>query len=888
VALICFAAALLAKASTVTLPVVILLYVWVRKPPLRWASVAPTLPFFTMAAGMAVLTVWHEGAITGAGGELYDAGILERLARSGWVLGFHAGKVLFPFDLAFFYPLWSVDPARAIAWIPDAVIAIGLVALWRGRTRGTRPALLGVGWYLVMMFPVMGLFDIYYHRFSLASDHFQYLPALGLIALVVHSALELAARTGVARSEPRTAPPRVAAVVVGLLVVAAFWFLAWQRSAVFANDGLLARDAAAKYPSSWIAFQKAGEYAIKQPAQSPEEAEAQLQLAITAFEQAAALRPDHPQVNDSLGVAYLRSGRLMEARRYGQVAVDTEPGNPVYHKNLAIVLFLQDEREWALAEYRAMVAAAPAQPAAHFLLAQALVGEEHFHEALGVLDRAIEVATPLASKNPKQAEVLRRARQLRAQTGARVAAATASVVVVDDGPTWSVLLLTIDTLRPDYLSLNGYPYPTSPALDALLGDGVYFEQALAPVPRTTPALASLLTGAYPHVTGVRSLGDPLPAEMVTLAEAFQADGYQTLAVVTNLLLGPERGLGAGFDVYDAAFDVRDARRTTDIAIERLAATDSERPLFAWVHYIDPHVPYHPTPEIAERFDPGYEGRFGPGFGRQPRKGEPDDLFLEFPAGLTKSEVAHRNPLSDDENDHIRRLYAGDIRMVDREIGRLVEAVRSRFPRTVIVFTADHGESLGEHDFYFDHGDYVYNASSRVPLGFVLPAEHPWHGAGRRSGWVSLVDVAPTIFDVVGREPPPEMSVLFEGRSLAPSLRGEPIPTKPVFSESGTSFFPDLVRRRQRNDVAGRFRAVTLGDWKLIWTPFLPAAEAFELYDLAHDADETRNLYRPDHPQVARLEQHLKTWLAGAVESAAPARSLTPEDREALRKLGYVE
>jgi choline-sulfatase len=309
-----------------------------------------------------------------------------------------------------------------------------------------------------------------------------------------------------------------------------------------------------------------------------------------------------------------------------------------------------------------------------------------------------------------------------------------------------------------------------------------------------------------------------------------------------------------------------------------------------VHYIDPHVPYHPDREIAERFDPDYRGRFRLGFGRQPRPGEPDELFRELPEGLQKSQVTHRNPLTDEENEHIRRLYAGEIRTVDAQIERLVGAVRDRFPRTVIVFAADHGESLGEHAFYFDHGDYVYNASSRVPLGFVLPAEHPWHGAGRRRGWVSLVDVAPTLFDVIGRRPPPEMSVLFEGRSLAPSLRGEPLVPAPVFIESGTSFFPELVQRRQRNDVAGRFRAVVLDDWKLVFTPYLADADAWELYDLASDPNETRNLHRDvsDPQRLARLKRDLDAWLAKSAAEPAPTRALSDADRDALRRLGYLE
>ena len=888
-ALVLFAAALLSKASTVVLPGLLLLYGWFRHRPGSWRNLAPTLPFFGLAAGMAAVTIWHEGAVTGATGELYSAGALERAVRAGWVVGFHAGKLLLPTRLAFFYPPWSVDTSDWAAYLPGLAILGMLGVLWLRRETWGRSSLLGVGWYLLLMFPVMGFFDIYYHRFSLAADHFQYLASVGLIALVVHAGAVGLERSGFGETGRSRARLAGAARVLVVLAVGAMGIVAWQRTHVFANDGVLARDAGSKYPTSWIAFQKSAEYSLKQALRSPEAAASSLRRAVYDLEHALSLRPDHPQIHDSLGAAYSLVGRTYDARRHMEIAVASDPENPVFHRNLAAVLDRLNETELALVEYRALVATAPDLPDGHLLLGRALVRLGRFHEAVGVLDVAIQQATALAPANARMAELLQRAQPLRAQARARVEAeASAPTAGTRDGPLWNVLLVTVDTLRPDYLGLNGYELPTSPFLDSLLGEGFYFEQALAPVPRTTPALASLLTGAYPHGTRVRALADPLPAEMVTLAEAFRGAGYQTLAVVTNLLLGADRSLDAGFDVYDAAFDVREASRTTAAALRHLEAVDPKAPLFAWVHYIDPHVPYHPAREIAERFDPDYSGRFRGGFGHQPQPGEPDDLFREFPEDLSKSQVTHRNPLTSDENDHIRHLYAGEIRMADAQIERLVRAVRSRFPRTLIVFTADHGESLGEHAFYFDHGDYVYNASSRVPLAFVLPPEHPWHGAGRKSGWVSLVDVAPTLFDVVDLKPPPEMAMLFEGRSLAPALRGEPMRAAPVFIESGTSFFPELVRRRQRNDLTGRFRAVVRDDWKLIWTPYLPDAEAWELYDLGSDPDETRNLYWPDHPQVATLRRDLEDWLANASPEPTPSRALTDADRAALRGLGYLE
>jgi arylsulfatase A-like enzyme len=258
----------------------------------------------------------------------------------------------------------------------------------------------------------------------------------------------------------------------------------------------------------------------------------------------------------------------------------------------------------------------------------------------------------------------------------------------------------------------------------------------------------------------------------------------------------------------------------------------------------------------------------------------------YPPDLPKPEAVYRNPLSPEVNAHVRRLYAADIRATDREIERLVTVVRERMgPDWLIVFTADHGESLGEHDFHYDHGDYVYGASLQVPLGITLP---PGHAAARGRvvhDWVSLVDVMPTLLELMEIAPPVEVPHLVEGRSLVPYLEGRPMAPRPVFAESGRSFFPQLVRRRVRFDVTGRFRAVVAGDWKLIWTPGLREDSAYELYDLASDPAEERNLYRPDHPEAVHLRRLLEAWLRPVEKTqAAPGAA----DRERLRALGYIE
>ena len=156
-----------------------------------------------------------------------------------------------------------------------------------------------------------------------------------------------------------------------------------------------------------------------------------------------------------------------------------------------------------------------------------------------------------------------------------------------------VLLLTVDTLRPDYLSGAGYDRPTSPFLDELMASGVTFERAMSPIPRTTQAVASLLTGQYPHGHRMRKLFDELPEDVPYVPELARDAGYRTVAVVSNHVLSPKRRLDRGFEIYDAQADIRDAEGTTRDAIRAMKKIDEDEPVFLWVHYIDPHVPYLP-------------------------------------------------------------------------------------------------------------------------------------------------------------------------------------------------------------------------------------------------------------------------------------------------------
>ena len=431
-------------------------------------------------------------------------------------------------------------------------------------------------------------------------------------------------------------------------------------------------------------------------------------------------------------------------------------------------------------------------------------------------------------------------------------------------PRSHVLLITVDTLRPDYLSSSDYDRPTTPFVDELVAQGVRFERAITPVPRTTPALASLLTGTYPHTHGVRRLLDTLGPGLPTLASLSRAQGRGTVAVVSNHILTEGRGLERGFDVYDAATDARDAAATTQAALDALSAYSPSDDLLVWVHYIDPHVPYTPPPELAEAFDPDYDGRYALAFGAAGGTGD-----RAYPEDLSKAEAVFQNRLPDAVNAHIRRLYAADIRQTDDAIRTLVEEVRGRLGDDwTILFSADHGEALGEKDFYYDHGDYVYNGSLRVPLAIVFPPGDPLRRTGVVQDWVSLVDIAPTLIELLGLTRPEDGHPDMEGVSLVPYLRGEALSPRAVFAESGTSYFRDWIRRRVGFGVRGRFRSVILGDWKLIWTPGQERARAFELYDLREDPHEQRDVYREDHPALPALARELEAWLQEASDPAS--------------------
>jgi arylsulfatase A-like enzyme/lipopolysaccharide biosynthesis regulator YciM len=393
-----------------------------------------------------------------------------------------------------------------------------------------------------------------------------------------------------------------------------------------------------------------------------------------------------------------------------------------------------------------------------------------------------------------------------------------------------VLLVTLDTTRADRLGCYGYAPAKTRHLDRLAAEGTRFETAIAPAPITLPSHSSLFTGLYPFEHGVRNNGNFYLAERFeTLATRLKARGYHTGAFVSTFILDRRYGLDRGFDVYDDRMEgeytqvvTLQAERRGDHTALALGRFIDERakqpaaPFFAWLHLYDPHEPYRPPRPFRDFFP--------------------------------------RDP------------YDGEIAFTDAIVASVLDRLRGAglLDRTLVVVTGDHGESLGEHG-ETTHSMFIYEGAIRVPLVLWRPGLVP---AGRVvTDPVRLVDVAPTILDLVGAPALPAP----HARSLVPLLEGRRAgPPPPAYSET-------LLPKFYMNWAP--LRALRDGRYKLIDAP------RPELYDLATDPSESRNLYAERSQTAGALRQGLERLAA-----AGDAMSLQTLDREAMEKLaalGYI-
>jgi choline-sulfatase len=403
-------------------------------------------------------------------------------------------------------------------------------------------------------------------------------------------------------------------------------------------------------------------------------------------------------------------------------------------------------------------------------------------------------------------------------------------------PPSNLILITMDTTRRDRLSCYGYSQKTTPNLDRIAARGLLFEQAFTPVPVTLPSHATMMTGLYPFQHGVRNNGSYVLADsLTTLAEMLKAKGYDTGAVLGGFPVDHRFGLAQGFGHYDDEFPPSSAAREGDAAqrpakeVTRLSlewiGQHAERPFFLWVHYFDPHAPYHP-PEP-------YLGRF---------PGEP---------------------------------YNGEVSSMDAAIGQLVDGLKSRGleKRTILLVVADHGEGLMDHG-EATHAMFIYGSTQDVPLLMQFPDREPWTGKTWRhrrvQGLAGLTDLLPTAWNALGfaKTELPRVA----GRSLLPLIEGTGSGHEWLYHET---LVPDL------DFGMSELRGLQTTTWKYIRAP------QPELYNLEEDPGELSNQVDRERDRVQAMESKLAEILQAEKRGSGPV-AMDQETLEKLRSLGYLQ
>lgn len=462
----------------------------------------------------------------------------------------------------------------------------------------------------------------------------------------------------------------------------------------------------------------------------------------------------------------------------------------------------------------------------------------------------------------------------------------------------NVLLITVDAMRPDHMSLHGYGRETTPRLQELAGEGAVFTHAYANSSWTVPSVPTMFTSLYPSTHNVLSRKkSKLSDSLVLMPEIFKKRGYATGIFSANPWVSPVFGYDQGVDRFffyrrERFFDqpilghylsslsrfsailsavwkpLRQRffpqRGTYELTgapglnaaflswLDRLQG----KPFFAYFHYMEPHTPYAPPPPFSRMFqDPQYAGA--------PPHYPP--LSLEpYPFAVGQA-------LGKPEHHRLVAAYDGALRFLDQELGKLFQALKDReqYERTLIIVTADHGEEFYDH-FGWDHGRHLFNELIRVPL--IV------RGGGIEAGQVRdiparHIDILPTVLDLAGIKPQSTM----EGRSLAPLLRNararmEPLP---VYAET----------YRGQNSV----RCVVKGPWKLI-DAVRGKRRIRLLYHLEKDPGEREPLDPDRHPEALPLEQILEDFSLRLKEGivAGDEARIDPDLNEKLRSLGYVQ
>jgi arylsulfatase A-like enzyme len=442
----------------------------------------------------------------------------------------------------------------------------------------------------------------------------------------------------------------------------------------------------------------------------------------------------------------------------------------------------------------------------------------------------------------------------------------------------NLIIISVDTLRADHLAVYGSERNLTPHLDRLAKQSIVFEHAYATAPFTLASVASLLSGRYPEEVGIEWNQSVLAPEIPMLANVLSDAGWWTQGVVSNFVLRRKKsGIHAGFGHYDDSFPQReivrgyperDAGATTEAAIAALDTFESRanidaQPLFLWVHYQDPHGPYTPGESMRASF-----------YDRERHEAEAPNVLPVSDSARGIGAIPNYQFLEGRRDKEFYRAgYEGEIKVVDAAIGRLLKTLtaRSYLERSLVIFTADHGESLGEDDYWFSHGEFLNDALMRVPLFFRFPG-----GRGdSRTDVASLVDVFATALVTFGL---PHAAT--SGRNL--------------FASEAESAARPIYFANLKESSTPRYGMVDRG-YRYLVTPRLPGSKGElgprrEQLHLVEGSRADSVSLAKERPDVAAAMRAQLLEARRAFDRASPTKrtqDLTGAERQQLESLGYM-
>jgi len=415
-------------------------------------------------------------------------------------------------------------------------------------------------------------------------------------------------------------------------------------------------------------------------------------------------------------------------------------------------------------------------------------------------------------------------------------------------PKPNVVIVISDALRRDHLGCYGYPRNTTPYLDSLSKRATVYKNAFAQAPSTKPSIASLFTSRYPSQHRAIYNRDALDPGYLTLAEILKDHEYRTAGFIENPKISKRFMYDQGFDIWE--LDDRrhkptpEAMEEFDQKIFNWLEGNAEAPVFLYIHYIDPHIPYDPPEGFRDVFDPDYNGNVVGTF-----------------VGV-RALMRNRDP---SDLAHVIALYDEEIRYIDSRMKKLTDKLKQLklWKDTLLIFTSDHGEGFFDHHSLFTHSNSVYAEEINIPLIVYYPRLFP---PQRDERYVQHIDIFPTLMHILGID------------AAALSLEGNDILSP---ADRDNAVISEHLREGRRKQ-----RCLISGGWKLVQ---LINYDQFRLYNLVEDPTDSKDVAAKNSGTVDRLKARLTDWLADVRGTATPPQVELDDDMiDKLKSLGYLQ